>query len=546
MLVPYQAVSNITGNSVLVLAPHPDDEVFGCGGAIMRHTEQHIPVQVIIVTDGVYGVDQADRSDYLDQRRQESIAAAAVLGYGEPVFWSYRDRSLRYGEKLITEIQSAIQSIKADLVYAPSVYEIHPDHHALAIATAEAIRRSTYSIQLALYEVGQPMRPNLLLDISNLATRKMKAMNCFTSQNAKQRYDLDIAALNRYRTYTLPVVVTSAEAYFLTNTAELANNPFTLYQPEHVRQHKLGLIRDKQNQSLVSVIIRSTDRPTLAEALDSVALQTYPNIEVIVINAKGDKHCQLDAWCGRFPVRVISGDKQPHRSSAANLGLEAAKGDYIIFLDDDDWFLPHHITVLENKLNQYNSAIAAYAGIQCIDEHGREVNRYAINFDPTQLRIENYIPIHAALFRRTVLDYGARFDEQLDFCEDWDFWLQILQHGTFCFVPEIGAVYRTIDGQGSGIREKRTQRQQSMIAIYKKWMPHWNDESIWHILEYAMHKKKSDALQTEVLQLKRDIAELNTIISRLRASSSWRITYPLRQLKRLLNRLGSKPESEKR
>lgn len=203
LLIPYQATTCISSKSALVLAPHPDDEVFGCGGAIMRHVAHHEPVHVIIVTDGAHGVSQNERSAYIQLRQNESIAAAAILKYGKPVFWQYPDRELFYGEKLISDISSAIRDTEADLIYAPSVYEVHPDHRTLGMAALEAVRRSGRPIQLALYEIGQPIRPNLLLDISDLAARKMEAMHCFTSQNAKQRYDLHIAALNRYRTYTL-------------------------------------------------------------------------------------------------------------------------------------------------------------------------------------------------------------------------------------------------------------------------------------------------------------------------------------------------------
>ena len=538
LLVPYQATKKITGNRVLVFAPHPDDEVFGCGGAIMLHVEQQIPVRVIIVTNGSYGISPEKESDYIHQRQQESIIAASILGYGNPVFWQYRDRELYYGEKLIAEIINAIHETKADLVYTPSVYEIHPDHRALGMAVIEAVRRCANTIQLALYEIGQPIRPNLLLDISDLATRKMEAMGCFTSQNAKQRYDLDIAALNRYRTYTLPTEVTAAEAYLLTNTEELAGDPLQLYQSEHARQQKKRFTLDPEDLPLVSVIIRSMDRPTLSDALDSVALQTYPIIEVILVHAKGQEHSTVGNWCGRFPLREKLSAEPLHRSAAANNGLDAAKGDYLIFLDDDDWFMPHHIARLKMELDRYHSAVAAYSAIQCIDESGKEVNRYADDFDPIQLRIENYIPIHAALFKRTVLDKGARFDEKLSLCEDWDFWLQVMENGEFRFVSEVGAIYSTVKGQGSGIRENKVDTQQAMITIYKKWMPRWNDEVIWRIFEYARLKKKFEKQQKEVIRQKQEIIALNEKITAFVSSSSWRITHPLRVFRRFFNRSG--------
>lgn len=288
---------------------------------------------------------------------------------------------------------------------------------------------------------------------------------------------------------------------------------------------------------LVSVIIRSLDRPTLGEALNSVAVQSYPNIEIVVVNAKGKGHRILNSKCGRFPIRMTGNHESMNRSQAANIGLHAAHGSYLIFLDDDDWFLPHHIENLQWALARYDNAIAAYAGIQCVDESGKEISRYADDFDPIQLRIENFIPMHALLFRRRALDNGAHFDAALDLCEDWDFWLQLLEQGEFRFVDEIGAVYRIQKGMGSGIRENRTRTRQVMITIYKKWIARWNDDTLWAILEYARCKKTADAKEQELLLLKQVIADRDWQISDLMNSTSWRITQPMRTISTLLKKI---------
>jgi len=511
-----------------VFAPHPDDEVFGCGGAIMRHIEQNVPVRVIIVSDGAHGVSDENKTEYTQQRRNESITAAHILGYGMPIFWQYQDRQVCYSEKLIQEILTAIRETGADLVYAPSVFEMHPDHRAMGMAVVEAIRRIGKAVRVVLYEVGIPLRPNLLLDISDLAVRKTAAMECFVSQNARQRYDQHITALNRYRTYTLPASVSAAEAYIVIPAEELTNDPLKLYQPEHTRQKALGLVLDRSDMPLVSIIIRSMDRPTLSDALDSVALQTYPNIEVVLVNAKGADHREVGGWCGRFPIRIV-GDNEPfNRSRAANIGLHSAKGNYLIFLDDDDWFVPHHIAALQQALYQSDSVIAAYSAVQCVNETGEEISRYAEDFDPIQLRIENFIPIHAVLFKRSAIDNGARFDETLVVCEDWDFWLQLLEQGEFKFIPAIGAIYRIQQGKGSGVRENKIHTRQVMTAIYKKWIPRWNDETLWAVLEYARYKKISHSKELAITSLNQKVTERDRQISELLTSTSWRITKPMR------------------
>jgi LmbE family N-acetylglucosaminyl deacetylase/uncharacterized coiled-coil protein SlyX/GT2 family glycosyltransferase len=524
LLVPYQAVTKIPAKQVLVLAPHPDDEVFGCGGAIIRHVEEGIPVHVIVLSDGAYGVDDDKVADYTQQRQNESIDAANVLGYGVPVFWQYRDREICYGEKLVQEILTAINKTQADLIYAPSVFEMHPDHRALGIATIEAVRRVGNATRLALYEVGIPLHPNQLLDISDLTERKQKAMACFVSQNEKQRYDLDIAALNRYRTYTLPADVTAAEAYILVAAEELANDPLKLFESEHARQKSLGLALDSRDLPLVSVIIRSMDRATLSDALDSVALQTYPNIEVVVVNAKGMNHRDIGTWCGRFPMRLVGESASLTRSRAANTGLEAAKGKYLIFLDDDDWFLPHHIHTLKAEFDHADTAIAVYSAVQSINAQCEEIRRFEEDFDPIQLHIDNFIPIHAVLFRRQAIDNGARFDESLTICEDWDFWLQVQKYGEFRFVAKVGAVYQMQNSMRSGVWDNPEQTRQVMTVIYRKWIPQWSDKMLWSILEYARYKRlhtelnkatnvQIKTLNTSIMERDARIAELGTVIA---------------------------------
>ncbi|PTN12111.1 rhamnan synthesis F family protein [Nitrosomonas aestuarii] len=565
LLIPFQAVRKITAKRVLVLAPHPDDEVFGCGGAIMRHVERHVPVQVIIVTNGAYGVSQEAIPDYIRQRQQESLAAAVILGYGTPDFWQYHDRDLFYGEKLITEILTAIHETGADLVYAPSVYEIHPDHRALGMATVEAVRRTDKDspVQLALYEVGLPMRPNLFLDISDLAARKMKAMGCFTSQNANQRYDLDIAALNRYRTYTLPAEVTAAEAYILTNKTELSGDPFRLYQSEHARQQKKGLALDTKDIPLVSVIIRSTDRPTLTDALDSIALQTYANIEVIVVNAKGPEHSELEPWCGRFPLRMVTPAQSLQRSSAANTGLQAAAGAYLIFLDDDDLFLPEHIAHLVSALQQHTGFRCAYAGVRVdyyVNEKLETSGAFNEPFDQRRLWGRNFIPIHAILFERTLLAEGCCFDEQLDLFEDWDFWVQISQHTSMLHVDKIGAVYRNFGHSGLGLKQDKNTMRALRGKFYNKWKTLLSGEQLDDLIEYreemitglqhnlaAMRGQlassenqietllnQQNRLMQESLAASAREASLQKTINDLTQSTSWKITAPLRFFSRIL------------
>jgi len=222
-LIPYQASERLGAGPVLVFAPHPDDEVFGCGGAIARHVEAGDRLKVVILTDGAFGAAQPEAVRAI--REDESRAAARVLGYGEPSFWRLPDRGLHLDEGLIERLRASIEAEQAALVYAPSWWEIHPDHLSLALACAEAVRRSTSAPSLALYEVGMPLHPNALLDITAQVARKDAAMACFASQLEAQTYDEQVRGLDRFRSYTLPRAVRAAEAYRLIRHAELLAAP---------------------------------------------------------------------------------------------------------------------------------------------------------------------------------------------------------------------------------------------------------------------------------------------------------------------------------
>lgn len=213
-LVPYRALTALGApdvRSVLVLAPHPDDEVFGCGGLLALAADQGVAVHVAVLSDGAAGGDAG-------AREQECRAAAAVLGYlrgaaGSLRFWALPDRRVVPEAALVRRIAALCRETAADWLLAPSPFEVHPDHLAACQAATEAA--AIAPARLAYYEVGQPLMPNLLVDISAVTPRKQAAMRCFASQLQQQDYGEHIAALNRYRSYTLGPGVTHAEAYWV-------------------------------------------------------------------------------------------------------------------------------------------------------------------------------------------------------------------------------------------------------------------------------------------------------------------------------------------
>ena len=490
-LIPYAASASLPAQSALVLAPHPDDEVFGCGGAIASHVRLGVPVCVVVLTDGAKFGDESERAN-------ESRAAAKVLGYGEPEFWNLPDRGLRYSDRLVQRIADLITRTGTDLVYAPSPWEIHPDHRQASGLAIEAVRRVRYPVRLAFYEIGVPLRPNILLDITTYLGAKEAAMRCFRSQLAQQDYVAHIQALNLYRTYTLPCGVLAAEAYWVVTADELDNasirNLFTSVSPGL----SLGAVPAAQSLPLVSILVRSLDREFLAEALDSVALQTYPNIEVVVVAARPG-HQPLPTKCGPYNLRLLQTDTSLGRSTCANEAMTHADGSLLLFLDDDDWLMPGHISRLAHVFATQPHALAVYTGISLVDVDGKPLGQtFDLPFDSIRQMAGNLMPIHAVLFSAKVLEHGCRFDESLDRYEDWDFWQQLSKLAPMVHLPGVSGAYRI--HESSGVHVDAGAASPASGIMFEKWEKHWTREQIGQIMHRAWSHPEVEASLTDARQ----------------------------------------------
>ncbi|MES2999424.1 MAG: glycosyltransferase [Pseudomonadota bacterium] len=511
--IHHEATIKIEGAKVLVLAPYPESAVFGCGGAIMRHVTAGDALHVVVVSDG-----EERSAGNRERLRLEAGEAALLLGHGQPEFWGFSNAQMGYGEFLVQRIQTAIDTLGCDLVYAPSVLEPVAESRFVGMAALEAVRRQANATRLALYEIEAPtMQPNLLLDISDLQGRKQQAIACFASQLAQRPHDRLIAAINCVRTSTLGASVTSAEAYMLVRSEEARADFLSIFESAHPRGTIAAVGLEKF--PLVSVLIRSMNRALLDDALDSLALQTYSNIEVVVINARGEEHRPLGDWCGRFPIRIVGTGRPLMRSNAANAGLDNAAGDYLMFLDDDDWLAPDHIGNLVDAITRKAGSKVAYSGVEFRgeDRQRQDIAPFNEPFSKGRLRGGNFIPIHAVLFARTLVAQGVRFDESFDVYEDWDFLLQLSQFTDFIHVDKVSAYYRASGTSGVGVVGDDARKRQAREQVFAKWKVIWSgaqmDELVGETARVAreqltvLHDQSIGHLQDEIRQVHNRLAE---------------------------------------
>jgi tetratricopeptide (TPR) repeat protein len=225
----------------------------------------------------------------------------------------------------------------------------------------------------------------------------------------------------------------------------------------------------------VSVIVRSMARPTLDAALASLASQNGAALEVLVVAASGPTHPPLGQSCGPHALRLIASPDALQRSAAANAGLDAAHGEWITFLDDDDRFEPDHVGALLSaaKATRAANVITSYA--KAVHRDG-DVAMVGQPFSLAQLYERNFIHLSSALVSRSLITQGARFDESLDVLEDWDFMLQLAQRATFHFVPLASFQWNADAGEsgaGRGANHDAAKFATFRDRVYAKWSaPH--------------------------------------------------------------------------
>lgn len=255
----------------------------------------------------------------------------------------------------------------------------------------------------------------------------------------------------------------------------------------------------------MSVLIRTMGRETLAQAIHSVVGQSFTDWEVVVVNASGQPLASPPSGAGPDRIRWVEPGQPLERSEAANALLQAAQGRYALFLDDDDWLLPEHLAKLVATLEADPALVAAYADVQAMTgpRAQREAGHvFALDFDPVRLQLENFLPIHAVLFRREVAEQSpaCRFDTGLQLFEDWDFWLQLATRGAFQRVPGVSAIYALSAEEGSGHAHMQGDRRQRMLEqLAIRQLARWTPGQVVELMQLL-------ATQTQQLNQERQVA----------------------------------------
>ncbi len=216
---------------VLVLAPHPDDEVLGAGGCIARHVADGDEVHVAIMTNASVGAPELFSAARVAEVRQEALVAHQLLGVHRTHFEEFAAPRLdaEPAYPIAMAISRLIRETSAQTLYIPFRGDLHVDHRVIFTAALVAarpindcpVKRILAYETLSETDWAAPFAddafiPTAFVDISGFLQRKLDALACFRSQMKpfpNSRSLEAVTALARLRGAT--VSVQAAEAFHL-------------------------------------------------------------------------------------------------------------------------------------------------------------------------------------------------------------------------------------------------------------------------------------------------------------------------------------------
>ncbi len=193
---------------------------------------------------------------------------------------------------------------------------------------------------------------------------------------------------------------------------------------------------------LVSVVIPTHNRQQeVARAIRSALDQSHRHLEILVVDDGSQPPLKLDPEiAGETRVRLLRSPTPQGPGAARNLGAAEAKGTFLAWLDDDDWWFPQK---LERELIEFENAPAEVAAVESgyeIVEDGRIVLSYIPRTDRSaavELLKEATMAPSSVIMRKSAFDALGGFDPSLPRAQDWELWLRLIDGFAIRTLPEI-------------------------------------------------------------------------------------------------------------
>jgi glycosyltransferase involved in cell wall biosynthesis len=244
----------------------------------------------------------------------------------------------------------------------------------------------------------------------------------------------------------------------------------------------------------VSVVIPTYNlAPLLGGAVESVRAQSWPELEIIVVDdGSTDETAELLERLARAGGLRWFRQENAGAAEARNRGIREARGDWVAFLDADDFWLPGKLAAQFEALEAKPSAAFSYTDVLVRREDGSE-GELACPRAPVplfaQLLSGNVFATPTALVRRDCFDEAGLFDPALRTGEDWDMWLRLASHFECAYVERPLTMCRVVDYAkfSPATHERCTMRVLGRLFACQHVLSRWPSVASKRAAVYAWH-----------------------------------------------------------
>lgn len=279
---------------------------------------------------------------------------------------------------------------------------------------------------------------------------------------------------------------------------------------------------------LISVIVPLYNKEKWVErCIKSIISQTYQNIEILIINdGSTDDSAKIASAIEDWRIKIFD---KPNGgvSSARNLGIEKAKGEYIALIDADDEWNSKHLETMKDGFYKFKDVVLVCDNLietkvekkefvqkrnlpYYLKNNDETTNQYFLIDDYLGTLKDNFFILSGSsvLIKLSVIkEHQLQFYEHLAIGEDVNYWLQLSQVGKFVFCDYLGLLYHRIDDK-SAMNKKRKEVQLVPEFFYGINMENYNKSEMENVKKFLTREYYKKAYQNRGLLLNSD--ELST------------------------------------
>ncbi len=292
-------------------------------------------------------------------------------------------------------------------------------------------------------------------------------------------------------------------------------------------------------QPFFSVLVRSYQRPQLLRTcLQALTLQSYPHFEVVVCEDGQTPTAQevTNEFKDQLRIRYHAMNRNAGRCLTGNRAIELATGDYLNFLDDDDYLFPEHLEVLACQIERHPKAAMFTLGSVVMEMDS--TLQSTLDFAPSYLQnmgresitladifSNNQMPIQAVAFHKSLPTTAGMFDDMFrDGYEDWELWARYMMHTENVVLNKATSCYR-VPTKGNFKNSRNTSLLNNMSILRTKFSTYTLTVSADTLLNICNSPK---TIASETTEHQEHLA-LQKLYAEVVASTSWKRSNALRR-----------------